>query len=211
MVPPASRDVNAVAAALVRLNAHVLGGVLALLAGPGLFVATLVLLWQGGPSTGQMLGLLAHFLPGYSVSFAGAAIGGLWASLAGYGAGFVVARAYGPWVLSGAARMVERRASGELGAVHTVLSLRPLPFAAVSALLLSLGLVLATSWLWWRYGGHASPHLELLANYLPGYASHPLGALVGALSLFGYGFATAFSVAWIYGLVARARNAGSTS
>lgn len=211
MAPPASKEVNAVATALVRLNAHVFGGVMALLAGPGLFVVTLVLQWQGGPSTGQMLELLAHFFPGYSVSFAGAAIGGLWASLAGYVVGFLVARAYGPWLLTGTARMVERRASGELGAVHTVLSLRPLPFAAVTASLLSLGLVVATSWLWWRYGGHASPHLELLASYLPGYASHPLGALVGAVSLFGYGFAAAFSVASIYGLVARARNAGPGS
>jgi len=70
-----------VAAALVRLNAHVLGGVLALIAGAGLFAATLVLLAQGGPATGQMLVLLAHFFPGYAISFGGAVIGGLWAAL----------------------------------------------------------------------------------------------------------------------------------
>jgi hypothetical protein len=207
--PQTSDGVDAVAAALVRLNAHVLGGVLALLAGAGLFLATLLLAWRGGPMTGQMLRLLAHFFPGYAVSFGGAVVGALWAAGAGYAIGFCIGRGYGPWFLSGAARMLERRARGELGPIHTVVSLRPLPFALVSATLLSLGLVVATSWLWLRYGGHASPHLALLAHYLPGYATHPLGALVGAISLFGYSFVAAFGVAAIYGIVARQRKAAS--
>lgn len=205
----ASRGADAVAAALVRLNAHVLGGVLALLAGSGLFLATLVLHWQGGPMTGQMLGLLAHFFPGYAVSFWGAVVGALWAACSGYAIGFCIGRAYGPWFLTGAARMLERRASGELGEVHRVVSLRPLPFAAVSASLFAIALVLATTWLWWRYGGHPSPHLALLAHYLPGYATDPLGALVGAISLFGYGFIAAFGVAVIYGRVARLRESAA--
>jgi len=205
MARKSSSGFSAVAAALVRLNAHVLGAVFGLLGGVGLFAATLVLELQGGRLTGQMLGLLAHFFPGYSVSLSGAVVGGLWASLAGYLIGFAVGRAYGPWVLSGATRMLERRAAAVPGPVHVVVSLRPVAFAAVSATLLAVGLVLATSWLWWRYGGRPSPHLELLAHYLPGYATDPLGSLVGALSLFGYGFVAAFGVAWVYGVVARAR------
>lgn len=201
----ASRGVAAVAAALVRLNAHVLGGVLALLFGAGLFLATIVLHWQGGPMTGQMLGLLAHFYPGYAVSFGGAVVGALWGGCTGYVIGYCIGRAYGPWFLTGAARMLERRAAGDLGEVHRVVSLRPLPFAAVSAALPAIGLVLATTWLWWRYGGHPSPHLGLLAHYLPGYATDPLGAFVGAISLFGYGFVAALGVAVIYGRIARLR------
>jgi len=196
-----------VAAALVRLNAHVLGVVLALLAGTALFLATLALHLQGGPMTGQMLGLLAHFFPGYAVTFGGALAGGFWAGLTGYVVGYTLGRAFGAWFLTGAARMVEQRATGELGQQHTIRSLRPLPFAAVTASLLSIGLVVATSWLWWRYGGHASPHLELLAHYLPGYTTDPLGAVIGSLSLFGYGFVAAFGIAGIYGVVARLRNA----
>lgn len=195
----------AVAGALVRLNAHVLGAVLALVFGLSLFLATLVLLVQGGPATGQMLSLLAHFFPGYGMSFGGALVGGLWATLLGYAIGFAVGRAYGPWMLRGTVRMLDRRARGIVG-VHTIVSLRPVAFATVSASLLAAGLLLATNWLWIRGGGKPSPHLLLLSNYLPGYATNPLGSLVGAFWIGAYGFAAAFGIAWIYGKVSMARN-----
>ncbi|MCA9511627.1 MAG: hypothetical protein KC560_13040 [Myxococcales bacterium] len=195
----------AVAGALVRLNAHVLGAVLALVLGASLFVATLVLLVQGGPQTGQMLSLLAYFFPGYGMSFGGAIVGGLWGALAGYVVGFAVGRAYGPWMLRGTVRMLDRRARGEVG-VHTIVSLRPVAFATVSAALLAVGLLVATNWLWLRSGGVPSPHLLLLTNYLPGYATNPLGSVVGAFWVFVYGFTGAFGVAWIYGKVSLARN-----
>jgi ascorbate-specific PTS system EIIC-type component UlaA len=206
MAAPDARTPSPVARALVRLNAHVLGVVLGLLAGSALLVATLVLVVQGGPQTGQMLGLLAHFFPGYAVSVGGAFVGGAWGAVVGYAIGHLLGRAFGPWFLSGAARMVERRAAGELGERHTIRSLRPLAFATVSAGLAAAGLILATSWLWWRYGGHESPHLALLGHYLPGYSTDPLGAFVGAPALFAYVFTAAFGVAWLYGVVARVRN-----
>ena len=204
-----SRAEGAVAAALIRLNAHMLGGVLAVLCGVGLCLATWVLLWQGGPRTGQMLGLLGHLLPGFSISPGGAVAGGLGAAVLGYAVGLCVGRAYGPWLLQDAGPL--GRGGGSPGApAGVLLSLRPLPFAVVSAGLLALGLIATTVWLWWRYGGPPSPHLELLAPYLPGYSSAPVGALTGAVSLSAYGFLAAGAVAWLYGVFARWRNAGAS-
>jgi hypothetical protein len=199
---------NPVAAALVRLNAHVLGGVVALLAGAGLFIATIALLIQGGDNTGQMLVLLAYFFPGYGISFGGAIAGGLWATLVGYVVGFIVGRAYGPWFLRGAARMLARRGAdgNDIVGAHTIVGLRPTPFAAVTASLLALSLFFATNWLFFRYDGVASPNLELLANFLPGFESNPVGSLFGAFWIFVYGFSAAFGIAWIYGKVSMARN-----
>ena len=76
-----SKAGRSVATALVRLNAHMLGGVLALLFGGGLCVITWLLLWQGGAHTGQMLSLLAHLLPGFAVSPVGAIVGGVGAAV----------------------------------------------------------------------------------------------------------------------------------
>ena len=204
-----SRVQGAMAAALIRLNAHMLGGVLAVVCGVGLFLATWALLWQGGPRTGQMLSLLGHLLPGFSVSPAGAVLGGLGAAVAGYAVGLCVGRAYGPWLLRDA-EALRRTSAGASTPGGVLVSLRPLPFALVSAGLLCMGLVSATTWLWWRYGGHPSPNLELLGHYLPGYSSDPLGALVGAVSLSVYGFVGAGAVAWLYGVFARRRNGGPT-
>jgi chromate transport protein ChrA len=50
--------------------------------------------WKGGPVVGPTLGLLAQFLPGYSVTAAGSLIGLAYAALGGFvaGWGFAVIR-----------------------------------------------------------------------------------------------------------------------
>ena len=200
---------ESVAGALVKLNAHVLGAALALLFGAGLFFATLILMIQGGDHMGQMLVLLAYFLPGFDVSLGGAIAGGFWAAFGGYVAGYVVGRSYGPWFLRGAARMLGRHAGDAIPTrmrAHMIVGLRPMPFATVTASLLGVGLLLATNWLWFRSGGHVSPNLELLSNFLPGFESNPVGSLLGAFWVFVYSFMCAFGVAWIYGKVSTARN-----
>jgi len=56
--------------------------------GLGLFLATAILLVKGGRVVGPNLSLLGEFLPGFSVTWAGATIGlveaGLWGFLTGY-------------------------------------------------------------------------------------------------------------------------------
>src|SRR5687767_12681398 len=70
------------------------GLALGFVAALGLFVATVWLVIKGGPVVGPRLGLLSVYLPGYSVTWAGAFIGAAYMFFLGYGAGRVVATIY---------------------------------------------------------------------------------------------------------------------
>lgn len=87
-LPPNARDHFA------RLHAKAWGVAVGALSGFGLFAATLFLVLRGGPDMGQHLGLLAVFLPGYSVSVAGAFIGFVYAFVIGYALGRLVGAVY---------------------------------------------------------------------------------------------------------------------
>jgi len=49
--------------------------------------------------------------------------------------------------------------------------------------------------------GAASPNLEVLSEYLPGYTVTPMGSIVGL----AYGFSYGFLIGWLYALL---RNSG---
>ena len=70
-------------AAVARLRAGILAVVCGLLAGTGLFLATVWLLLQGGEIVGPHLGLLRYYLPGYSVTWQGAFLGFFYGVLLG--------------------------------------------------------------------------------------------------------------------------------
>jgi hypothetical protein len=61
--------------AVVLLNEKLLGIVLGILFGAGLFLATNFLVLKGGPNVGAHLGMLSNFFPGYRVTFLGSLIG----------------------------------------------------------------------------------------------------------------------------------------
>jgi hypothetical protein len=70
------------------------GLALGFLASLALFVATITLVSRGGPDMGQHLSLLSVYLPGYSVSWAGAFVGAAYMFFFGYGAGRTIATIY---------------------------------------------------------------------------------------------------------------------
>jgi hypothetical protein len=70
-------------AAVARLRAGILAIVCGLLAGTGLFLATVWLVLQGGEVVGPHLGLLRYYLPGYSVTWTGAFVGFIYGVLLG--------------------------------------------------------------------------------------------------------------------------------
>ena len=76
------REEEQLAKAVVGLNAKLLGVVLGVLMGGGLFLATIFLVLKGGPDVGAHLSLLSQFFPGYNVSYLG--------SLIGFAYGFIV-------------------------------------------------------------------------------------------------------------------------
>ncbi len=88
------REEELIQKAVLRLNAKLLGVVLGLILGGGLFLATNILVVRGGPDVGQHLSLLAQFFPGYEVTFKGSLIGFLYAFVVGFGIGAVLGVVY---------------------------------------------------------------------------------------------------------------------
>ena len=92
---PAEPDVTlSLRSAVLRLNARAWGISFGLLAGLGLFGATLFLVVRGGENVGQHLQLLGVFFPGYRVTVAGAFIGLVYGFVLGYGVGRLIGAIY---------------------------------------------------------------------------------------------------------------------
>ena len=60
---------------ILRMNAIAIAVGFGVLCGVGLFVATLILVAKGGAWTGEHLGLLGQYFPGYRVSVGGSFLG----------------------------------------------------------------------------------------------------------------------------------------
>lgn len=80
--------------AVLRLNANILGVVLGIIGGLGIFIATNFLILKGGEVVGPHLGLLRAFFPFYSVTFMGSIVGFVYGLVCGYVAGFIIASIY---------------------------------------------------------------------------------------------------------------------
>ena len=75
---------RALSVLLARIDPVALGVAAGTLSGAVLFLMTMVLAAQGGPSVGPTLGLLSQYFPGYRVNVPGAFLGFAYAGLAGY-------------------------------------------------------------------------------------------------------------------------------
>jgi hypothetical protein len=87
-------EVQRLRTAIARLRASIVAVVFGLTAGGGLMVATAWLVIRGGEEVGPHLGLLRHYLPGYSVTWPGAMLGLIYGTLIGAIVGFAVAWVY---------------------------------------------------------------------------------------------------------------------
>jgi hypothetical protein len=79
---------------LARAHEQGWGVAFGLVCGIGLFLATAILVVQGGPNPGPHLGLLRVYFPGYSVTWLGSVIGFVYAFVGGYAIGRTVATIY---------------------------------------------------------------------------------------------------------------------
>jgi hypothetical protein len=94
-----------------RYDPVALGGATGILAGLGLFLATVVLLLQEGTSAKPMLSLLGNYFVGYRVTWSGAWLGLVEAGAAGFAFGWLLARlvnAVIAWEQRGLEAAVER-------------------------------------------------------------------------------------------------------
>lgn len=79
---------------LARLHARAWGIAAGSMLGLTLFVATMILVVKGGAAIGPHLALLAVFLPGYTVSVAGAFVGFVYMFVIGYAFGRLTGTLY---------------------------------------------------------------------------------------------------------------------
>lgn len=84
---------------LLRLNGVILGLILGLLFGFGIFIATIFLVLKGGDVVGPHLALLGQFFIGYQVTFGGSIVGFFYGLLSGFVIGYIVATLYN-WMAS---------------------------------------------------------------------------------------------------------------
>lgn len=87
-------QVHSLRSAVLRLNAQAWGIAFGLLAGLGLFGATVFLVLKDGENVGQHLELLGVFFPGYRVTVAGAFVGLVYGFVFGYGVGRIIGAVY---------------------------------------------------------------------------------------------------------------------
>ena len=76
------------AAAFAKLDPVALGAAVGFVCGVGLFIATAILLLKGGEIIGPRLALLGHYLIGYRVTWTGALLGLIEATILGFGLGY---------------------------------------------------------------------------------------------------------------------------
>lgn len=190
---PTIQDKVKAAGLLVRINARAWGVATGAVLGLGLFLATLILVWKGGPDVGRHLGRLAFVLPGYSVSVGGAFLGLIYGFFIGYGLGRVLSPRRG----------VRETASPDLGPIHVRLA--PRAWGLSIGVLLAAALFLTTNALALRGGEHPGTLLAELHIYFPGYSVDFAGSLIGSAYLLLLGWLAGQAIAFVYNrAVARA-------
>lgn len=90
----ASAEEELIKSAVLRLNGHILGFVMGVIAALAVFVATNWLVLKGGEVVGPHLGLLDQFFIGYSVTFVGSLVGAAYSFVIGYLAGLMIGWIY---------------------------------------------------------------------------------------------------------------------
>ena len=83
---------DVLASTFARYDQLALGVAVGVVVGIILFLATVVLLLRGGPGVGYHLSVLGHYLPGYSVSWAGAVIGLFETAVVGFLHGWLISK-----------------------------------------------------------------------------------------------------------------------
>jgi len=190
--------------AAVKLNTLLLAAVFGSVSGLAMFVLTYLSLYRGLPKPGQFLNLLGVFLPGYSVSHAGAWVGLFWGALIG---ALLAAMFYRIYARSIASQVQDYLRSGgskdDLMGVTLRFDGNYLGLALGT--IIAGGLFITTSWLVFRGTAEESVNAVLLSQYLPGYTVSMPGALIGAIELFCVVYMLCQLFSWIYNSVARFR------
>jgi hypothetical protein len=193
--------------AAIRFNALMLGFTAGTLAAVVIYSATQVSIAKWGDNSGNYLGLLAIFFPGYSVTSSGAWIGAFWAFIYAGTFSALSYRLYGRVLGTRIADILLSTVPTENPVLKpSVLRLHGISLGAAIGTMAALCLFFSTTWLVVRGTAEASVHAALFSNYLPGYSVSIPGALLGAIEVFAMVFIACQLLASVYNKIVELRH-----
>ena len=193
--------------AAIRFNALMLGITAGTLAAVVIYIATHASIAKWGDASGNYLGLLAIFFPGYSVTSGGAWVGAFWAFVYFGTCSWLSYRLYGRVLGTRVADILLSAVPTENPVLKpSVLRLHGYSLGLAIGAIAALGLFCSTTWLVIRGTADESVHAALFSNYIPGYSVSLLGGLVGALELFAFVFLGSILLAAVYNKIVEIRH-----
>jgi hypothetical protein len=193
--------------AAIRFNSLILGLTGGTLAAAIVYFVTHASMAKWGADSGNYLGLLAIFFPGYSVSSGGALIGAFWAFVYIGTFSSLSYRLYGKVLGTRISEILLSATPTENPVLKpSILRLHGMSLGTAIGAMAGLGLFGSTAWLVVRGTAAESVHAALLANYIPGYSVTLLGGLVGALQLFVFVFVGCLLLAAVYNTIVEKRH-----
>jgi hypothetical protein len=193
--------------AAIRFNALMLGVTAGTLAAVIIYFATHASMAKWGSESGNYLGLLAIFFPGYSVSSSGAWVGAFWAFVYGGSCSALSYRLYGRVLGTRIADILLSTVPTENPVLKpSVLRLHGFSLGLAIGAIAALCLFFSTTWLVVRGTADESVHAALFSNYIPGYSVSYGGALLGALELFAFVFVASLLLAAVYNKIVEFRH-----
>lgn len=193
--------------AAIRFNALILGLTAGTLAAVVIYFATQASIVKWGSESGNYLGLLAIFFPGYSVTSSGAWVGAFWAFVYSAALSSLSYRFYGRVLGTRIADILLSTQPSENPVLKpSTLRLHGVSLGLAIGAIAALGLFLSTSWLVVRGTASDSVHAALLSHYIPGYSVSIFGGLLGAIELFLFVFVGCFLLAIVYNKIVEIRH-----
>lgn len=193
--------------AAIRFNALMLGLTGGTIAAVIIYFGTHASMAKWGADSGNYLGLLAVFFPGYSVSSGGAWIGAFWAFVYAGMFSWLSYRLYGRVLGSRISELLLSAAPTDNPVLRpSIMRLHGVSLGLAIGATAGLGLFFSTTWLVVRGTAAESVHAALLANYIPGYSVSLLGGLVGGLGLFVFVFIGCQVLAAVYNKIVETRH-----
>ncbi|MEM9257288.1 MAG: hypothetical protein AAGA91_17735 [Pseudomonadota bacterium] len=193
--------------AAIRFNSLMLGLTGGTLAAIVVYAATHMSIAKWGADSGNYLGLLAVFFPGYSVSAKGAWVGAFWAFVYAGLFSSLSYRLYGRVLGTRIADiLLSTRPSENPVLKPSIMRLHGFSLGTSIGAMAAIGLFCSTLWLVVRGTAAESVHAALLANYIPGYSVSVMGGFIGAIQLFVFVFVGCLLLAAVYNKVVQMRH-----
>lgn len=194
----------------IRFNTRLLGLIMGIGSGLGIFLFTHLSLLITGEQAGYYLNLLGIIFPGYSATAGGAWFGLLWGFVFGALSGGFVYYMYAHTNLPQLGTAISQGDPARPVLDYPTLRISGHALGIALGCLMALQLYIVTAWLILRGTADQSPHAALLVNYFPGYSVSYFGGLIGAAYIFVFVYVFSRILAGVYnGLVSIRSQAGA--